>query len=650
MKWGLTRKTEWHGADGPDAAPQQVSYLTLRGWGVAFMLVLVLIWAVPAFWYHLETFPEYENYRIPFAVSEDYWMMRQCISRAKEREAILVFGDSVVWGQYAKPGQTMTACLNHRLPAPARCENLGLDGGHPVGLLQLVRGYGRAVTGQKVVIYFNPLWMSAPLFDMKGEKVQYLFHPRLLPQFDKSLKCYEASIRERVSICLERALTLMQLERHLRLSCLDGMKWEDWILGSSSNHAKVVLGRTLPIPDEQAPVEPVCWSNSGAKVLGTDWIPPSESRQVAAFFELIRLLRARHNSVLVIVGSYNTHMLPPENAAVYQDGMAEVRSRLREQGFEAIALPVLSSPLYGDASHPLPEGYEWIADYLVNDKLFQDWVGFKGGSVQPARPVVPKQVAAEGAPVKVLASQVKRKDIPQVAIRGGRFRMGDARGREDEAPHWVVVHSFLMDRDLVSQDCYEAYMGRNPARHKGPDLPVEQVRWSEAAEFCNRSSESEGLTPCYDLKTGRCDFTANGYRLPTEAEWEYACRAGADTAYPSGDDPATLDDYVWYKGNAGGKTRPVGHKRANAWGLHDMGGNVWQWCNDWYGIYEIGPGDVIAPAGPPTGMTKVLRGGAYDSPAERCRSAYRFKAIPHYQDVCEGYNTFGFRRVRSQAP
>ena len=113
-------------------------------------------------------------------------------------------------------------------------------------------------------------------------------------------------------------------------------------------------------------------------------------------------------------------------------------------------------------------------------------------------------------------------------------------------------------------------MGTNPSRWKGGTNPVEQLRWSDAAKFCNKRSEAEGLQPCYDLSTLKCNFDANGYRLPTEAEWEYACRANTATAYFFGDNPAKLGDYAWFEKNAGGKTRPVGQKRPNPWGLYDM--------------------------------------------------------------------------------
>jgi sulfatase modifying factor 1 len=232
-----------------------------------------------------------------------------------------------------------------------------------------------------------------------------------------------------------------------------------------------------------------------------------------------------------------------------------------------------------------------------------------------------------------------------VQISGGRFMMGD-KDEVDATPHEVAVSSFFMEKHLVTQEQYQKVMGANPSRWKGDKNPVEQVRWSDAVKFCNKRSELEGLQPCYDLATWQCNFDANGYRLPTEAEWEYACRAGTTTAYFFGDTPAKLGDYAWFEKNSGGRPRPVAEKKPNPWGLYDMSGNVWEWCNDFYKVdyyQEATPQD---PRGPKTGETKVVRGGAWRFSDESCRSGYRYNENPGYADVCFGYDIYGFRCVR----
>jgi len=160
-----------------------------------------------------------------------------------------------------------------------------------------------------------------------------------------------------------------------------------------------------------------------------------------------------------------------------------------------------------------------------------------------------------------------------VLLPGGTFIMGDE-SEVDSKPHEVSVSPFFIDAHLVTQEQYEALMEDNPSRWKGSKNPVEQVRWSDAVRYCNARSEAEGLQPCYDLTTWECDFSANGYRLPTEAEWEYACRAGTKTAYFFGNDASKLKDYAWFEDNSGGKPQPVGQKPANPWGLYDMCGKT----------------------------------------------------------------------------
>jgi formylglycine-generating enzyme required for sulfatase activity len=236
-----------------------------------------------------------------------------------------------------------------------------------------------------------------------------------------------------------------------------------------------------------------------------------------------------------------------------------------------------------------------------------------------------------------------------ILLPGGRFTMGDE-NEIDAKPHQVVVSSFYIDKYLVTQAEYQKVMGKNPSRWKAGTNPVEQVRWSDAVRYCNARSRLEGLQPCYDLQKWECNFNANGYRLPTEAEWEYACRAGTKTAFFFGDSPSKLTSFAWFDKNSGGKPQPVGQKRPNPWGLYDMHGNVWEWCNDFYKVdyYQESPED--NPKGPKTGETKVVRGGAWKFSDQSCRSGYRYNENPGYVDVCFGYDIYGFRCVRNAQP
>ena len=222
-------------------------------------------------------------------------------------------------------------------------------------------------------------------------------------------------------------------------------------------------------------------------------------------------------------------------------------------------------------------------------------------------------------------------------IPAGTFTMGDASGWDNETPHEVTLTKpFKMGVHEVTQAQYEQVMGVNPSKFKGADNPVETVSWYDAIAFCRRLSA---------LPTEKA--AGNVYRLPTEAEWEYACRAGTNTKYSFGDDASDLEQYAWYDENSGKETHAVGGKLPNAWGLYGMHGNVHEWCQDWYGDYPSGSltnptgatsGSGVAQAvGKAVDSSRVVRGGSWDYAAVLCRSAYRFRLYPSYRNYRIGF-------------
>ena len=196
-------------------------------------------------------------------------------------------------------------------------------------------------------------------------------------------------------------------------------------------------------------------------------------------------------------------------------------------------------------------------------------------------------------------------------IPAGKFTMGE----NDEAHEVTLTEPFMMGVHEVTQAQYEQVMKNNPSKFKGADHPVEMVTWKDALEFCRRLSELPAEKAA-----------GNVYRLPTEAEWEYACRAGTKAAYSFGDDDSKLGDYAWFRVGSGKETHPVGSKQPNAWGLYDMHGNVYEWCSDWFEEYPSG--EVTDPSGPSSGSFRVYRGGSWFNSAEVCRSAYRSRGKP----------------------
>ena len=206
------------------------------------------------------------------------------------------------------------------------------------------------------------------------------------------------------------------------------------------------------------------------------------------------------------------------------------------------------------------------------------------------------KLESKSSPSSVTLNLGKGVTMKLVRIRRGRFMLGSPNSEEgrkaEEGPQCEVTISkpFYLGVTEVTQAQYEAVMGTNPSANKGPTNPVEYVTWNDATGFCRKLSE----------KTGRT------VRLPTEAEWEYACRAGTKTRFSFGDSERALGDYAWYKGNSAGTSHPVGRKKPNAWGLYDMHGNVWEWCADWYGSYPTGPS--TDPQGAASGDKRVFRG------------------------------------------
>lgn len=233
--------------------------------------------------------------------------------------------------------------------------------------------------------------------------------------------------------------------------------------------------------------------------------------------------------------------------------------------------------------------------------------------------------------------------IPNMVwVPAGSFMMGspvteqDRDLDEDPVTDVTLTRGFWMGKHEVTQREYQEITGTNPSWFQGdPNRPVEQVSWKEAVAYCARLTERERLAGHLPR--------SYAYRLPTEAEFEYAARAGTSTRFSFGDDPdySKVNDYAWHFGNSGGKTQPVGRKLPNAFGLHDIYGNVFEWCLDWYADrYAAGP--VRDPLGPTNGFTRVLRGGSWDYPAQYCRSAYRNNVTPGRRS-----RSFGFRVVLS---
>jgi len=260
-----------------------------------------------------------------------------------------------------------------------------------------------------------------------------------------------------------------------------------------------------------------------------------------------------------------------------------------------------------------------------------------GSSAKPPVPAGPSAVQSIPPPSADVAACAKERGLEPamsldlgkgvklelVLIPAGKFLMGSPepeKGFTRETQHEVTISKpFYMGRYEVTQEQYEAITGTNPSQFKGAKNPVESVSWEDAQEFGKKLSAKTGKT----------------VQLPTEAQWEYPCRAGTTTRFYSGDADGDLDGVGWYGSNSGGTTHPVGEKKPNTWGLYDMHGNVCEWCADWYKEYEAGA--VTDPTGPATGAFRVLRGGGYNNYPWFCISAHRACHRPDVRDFVSGF-------------
>jgi formylglycine-generating enzyme required for sulfatase activity len=246
--------------------------------------------------------------------------------------------------------------------------------------------------------------------------------------------------------------------------------------------------------------------------------------------------------------------------------------------------------------------------------------------------------------------------VPMVLVAGGEFVMGSNRGSPDEAPaHRVRVSGFLMDKFEVTHAMFAKAELPDPSHWQDvPQAPVERVRWRDAKRYCDERSLLEGFKPCYNEKTADwdCDYAADGYRLPTEAEWEYACHAGTDGPYDFGR-ADKLRQYAWFTENADRRTHPVGQKKPNGFGICDLYGNVAEWCEDVYSPTYYQESPAIDPHGPPSpgrDVRRAIRGGSWKSSADQCAATVRQGERTGDTDACFSTDYCGFRCVRRPTP
>jgi hypothetical protein len=338
--------------------------LSLRQWLVSGGVVLVVLLFTPRIWKHFERFEVGVDYRIPYDLSKDYWLYQRRMEKLHDPRQVVVIGDSVIWGEFVLPDGTLSHFLDREAGTTNRFINGGVNGLFPLALEGLIRDYGGAIHDRKVILHCNLLWMSSPKADLQTRKEEKFNHPKLVPQFFPGIPCYKAGADQKSLI--------------------------DWTLADDGglppkfpNVYKNPLARiTMTVPSAPAddplrgPASPrhKPWSASGEGDSRFEWVTLDTSLQWGAFQRLVRLLRDRHNDVLVVIGPFNEHTMVPENRVTYRERVSEARRWFLEHQVPCVVPDLLPSNLYGDTSHPLTDGYALLAKRLLGEPLFRDWL------------------------------------------------------------------------------------------------------------------------------------------------------------------------------------------------------------------------------------------------------------------------------------
>jgi hypothetical protein len=334
-----------------------------RQWlGLGLFAVLLVVLA-PIVWQQLEPFQLEPDYRMPHDLSNDYWLYERYVGLAAAKYDTLLIGDSVVWGEYVTREQTLSHYLNDQAGAE-RYANLGLDGAHPLALTGLVEHYAGSIRNKNVLLQCNPLWLSSPKADLQDDKATDFNHPRLVPQVVPLIPSYKEEVSPRLGIIVERHSPFSGWANHLQQAYYDRTDIPGWTLDHPYDNPFRPLTHGLPPSDNALRHLSQPWYKSGITEQDYPWVDPNMSLQWHAFQRVVEILRQRGNKVLVLVGPFNEHLLTSVSRQRYQEVKATIADWLEAQQVPHVVPPPLPSEQYGDASHPLAEGYAALARQL----------------------------------------------------------------------------------------------------------------------------------------------------------------------------------------------------------------------------------------------------------------------------------------------
>jgi len=343
----------------------------LSGYELIFVIIAALFFFCfgPRLWQRVEKFEPGSDFRLPYELSSDYWLYGRYSRRAISKYETLVIGDSVIWGHYVSQDDTLSHYLNE-MTGRDQFANLGVDGIHPVALSGLLKYYGRDISGRKIVLHFNPLWMSSSKQDLQSTKEFSFNHPKLAPQFFPKIPCYRETYSGRFSIVTERYVPILSWISHLKVTYYENMDMPTWTLEHPYKNPAGAVTLELPTLVNDKQNEYVSWIEKGTTKKDFPWVELETSLQWKFFRKSVELLSERGNSVFVLVGPFNEHMLKGESIEIYRQMKSEIALWLKQNDIAYYMAPALPSELYADASHPLDKGYAMLAKQLFENELF----------------------------------------------------------------------------------------------------------------------------------------------------------------------------------------------------------------------------------------------------------------------------------------
>jgi len=362
--------------------------LNVRHWAAAFTILAIVTALTPALWKTVERFEPGRDFRIPYALSKDYWLYERRLQLLAPTN-IGVIGDSVIWGEYVRPDGTLSHFLNEQSGQPGKFVNAGVNGMFPLALEGLIRYHGAPLRNRKVLLHCNVLWMTSPKADLNTTKEERFNHADLVPQFSPRIPSYKADLNQRLAAIVERNFTFSQWATHLQSAYFGQKNLLAWTLEEDGSdpprhpnaYKNPFAQITFKLPEEPA-VDPERgpdsprhkpWSTTGQGSTRFEWVELNQSLQWAAFQRLAGLLQSRGNDVLVVLGPFNAHIMTEENRPAFRRIRDTIADWLAKNRVAHVVPEVLPSQLYADASHPLTEGYQRLTEWLYNETTFRKW-------------------------------------------------------------------------------------------------------------------------------------------------------------------------------------------------------------------------------------------------------------------------------------